>query len=49
MACIAFIGSIAFSGFLASFVPVDTLSSKTDHPDYHYVPYAGDSWGSHRA
>lgn len=49
MACIAFVTSIALTGLVASLVPVDTLSSKASHPDYHYVPAAGDVWGSARA
>ena len=46
MAIIAFIVSVIATGIVASLVPVDTISSRQDTPDYHLVPYAGDVFGA---
>ena len=46
MAYIAFVATVIVAGLVASFIPVDTISSKQDTPDYHLVPYAGDVFGA---
>ncbi len=46
MAYVAFIASVVFTGCILSLIPVDTGSSRSDQPDYHYVPFAGDVWGA---
>ena len=46
MAYLALIGSLLITGIVASLIPVDTLTSDPDQPDYHLVPYAGDAWGA---
>ena len=38
--------TVIVAGLVASFIPVDTISSKQDTPDYHLVPYAGDVFGA---
>lgn len=47
MAVLLFIACMSVCGFVASFIPVDTLSSRPDQPDYHLVPFAGDAFGAH--
>lgn len=46
MASLAFVGSLLLTGLVASLIDVDTLSSRADQPDYHFVPFAGDVWGA---
>lgn len=46
MAYIAFVATVIVAGLVASFIPVDTISSKRDTPDYHLIPYAGDVFGA---
>ena len=46
MAFLAFVGSLFVTGLVASLIPVDTLSSRPDQPDYHLVPFAGDAFGA---
>jgi hypothetical protein len=46
MVLLAFVGSVLITSIVASFIPVDTMSSHADQPDYHFVPFAGDVWGA---
>lgn len=46
MAYLIFIGTVIACGAIAAFIPVDTMSSRVDAPDYHLIPYAGDAWGA---
>ncbi|MBQ6523501.1 MAG: hypothetical protein IJI12_02435 [Atopobiaceae bacterium] len=46
MACIAFIASIVLCSAVSALVKVDTGTSRTSQPDYHFVPFAGDVWGA---
>lgn len=46
MACIAFIASVVLCSAVSTFVKVDTGTSHTDQPDYHFVPFAGDVFGA---
>lgn len=46
MASLLFIASIVAGGVVLSLIPCDTLSSRSDQPDYHYVPFAGDAFGA---
>ncbi|MBP3893781.1 MAG: hypothetical protein J6D34_07040 [Atopobiaceae bacterium] len=46
MVVLTFIASVVLTGIVASFVQVDTNTSQSDQPDYHYVPFAGDAFGA---
>ena len=46
MASVAFLVSVVLTGIVVSLIPVDTMSSRADQPDYHYVPFAGDALGA---
>lgn len=46
MGFIAFVLTVIVTGAVASLVDVDTLSSRKDSPDYHFVPFAGDAFGA---
>lgn len=46
MATLAFVLSIVLTGAVASLIRVDAGTSRTDTPDYHLVPFAGDAWGA---
>ena len=45
MATLLFVATLVAGGVILSLIPCDTLSSRADQPDYHYVPYAGDAFG----
>ncbi|MBS5865827.1 hypothetical protein ACUYFE_03850 [Olegusella massiliensis] len=44
MVIIAFVFALFIGGLVLSAVPCSTTSESADQPDYHYVPYAGDTW-----
>ena len=44
MAYAAFLASVVAVGVVGSFIPGSDTAT-TERPDYHYVPYAGDSLG----
>ncbi|MBQ3267974.1 MAG: hypothetical protein IJM67_01320 [Atopobiaceae bacterium] len=46
MAYVAFVATMVVSGAIASFVDVEAGSSRASHPDYHFVPFAGDAFGA---
>lgn len=46
MTAISFILSVVFTGLVASLIDVKAGTSRTDQPDYHLVPFAGDVWGA---
>lgn len=46
MGYIAFIASIIFTGAVASLLNVESGSTRSDQPDYHFVPFAGDVLGA---
>lgn len=46
MTVLAFLGSLAVTGMVATFIPVLPKGDTTVHADYHYVPDMGDAFGA---
>lgn len=46
MGFVAFVVSLLACSALASLLDVDSSTSQSNTPDYHFVPYAGDAFGA---
>lgn len=46
MVIVAFIASIVLTSAVASLIQVDTGNTRSNQPDYHLVPFAGDAFGA---
>ena len=46
MSALIFIASVVLTSAVSALIRVDTGTSQASQPDYHFVPYAGDSFGA---
>lgn len=46
MAFIVVAASLVLAGVAMSLIDVETTTSHTSYPDYHFVPFAGDVLGA---